>query len=284
MSPIAIHWLEQREANLPGGNDWLSESELTRLATLRFPKRRADWLLGRWTAKLAVSAYLGRSTSHEALCVVEIHPAESGAPLALVAGEPASVSISISHRDGVAMCAVGPPDTKLGCDLELIGAHSEAFIRDYFTQEEQLAIAGVLDEERQRLITLMWSAKESALKALGVGLRADTRSVGVRLAEQLAAGIGWNPLRVQMNNELGFEGWWNQSGLLIRTVVVLLGTKIADSRNAAFCEEKFSKQRCGQHLSGNQLEVHNSGFLRSVKFLDCPNRFGEGEKCLGFPK
>ena len=219
MSAITIHWLEQRETDLPDGNDWLSASELIRLGTLRFPKRRSDWLLGRWTAKLAVSGYLGRSTSQEALRVVEIHPAESGAPLVFVAGEPASVSISISHRDGVAMCAVGPQDTKLGCDLELIEAHSEAFIRDYFTEEEQRAIQAASEEDRHRMATLMWSAKESALKALGVGLRADTRSVGICLAGK-SAGLSSNVLRVHVNDDLSFEGWWKQSGQLIRTLVV----------------------------------------------------------------
>ncbi len=219
MSPIGIHWLEQHEADLPDENDWLSASELIRLGTLRFPKRRADWLLGRWTAKLAVSAYLGRSTSQEALRVVEIHPAESGAPLVFLASEPARISISISHRDGLAMCAVAAPNTRLGCDLELIEAHSEAFIRDYFTEEEQRAIQAASEEDRHRMATLMWSAKESALKALGVGLRADTRSVGICLAGK-SAGLSWNALRVHVNDELSFEGWWKQSGRLIRTIVV----------------------------------------------------------------
>ena len=228
MSSIGIHWLEQREADLPEGNDWLSASELIQLGTLRFPKRRADWLLGRWTAKLAVCAYLGRSTSHETLRVVEIHPAESGAPLVFVASEPARISISISHRDGVAMCAVAPPNTRLGCDLELIEAHSEVFIRDYFTEEEQRAIQAASEEDRHRMATLMWSAKESALKALGVGLRADTRSVSVRVAEQTTADANWNALRVQMNDRPGFEGWWNQSERLIRTIVAPYGAALLD--------------------------------------------------------
>ena len=224
MCPNDLYWFEQREADLPGENDWLSTGELTRLATFRFPKRRADWLLGRWTAKLAVSSYLGRSASHEALCVVEIHPAESGAPVASVAGEPAPVSISISHRDGIALCVVGPPDTKLGCDLELIETHSEAFVRDYFTEEEQRTIQATSEEDRHRMTTLMWSAKESALKALGVGLRADTRSVSVRLADRSDASVSWNALRVHVNDEPTFEGWWKQSGRLIRTIIA----KIAD--------------------------------------------------------
>ena len=87
----------------------------------------------------------------EALCVVEIHPAESGAPLVFLASEPARISISISHRDGLAMCAVAAPNTRLGCDLELIEAHSEAFIRDYFTEEEQRAIQAASEEDRHRM-------------------------------------------------------------------------------------------------------------------------------------
>jgi 4'-phosphopantetheinyl transferase len=110
----------------------------------------------------------------------------------------------------------------------LIEAHSEAFIRDYFTEEEQRAIQAASEEDRHRMATLMWSAKESALKALGVGLRADTRSVSVRVAEQPAVDASWNALRVQMNDRPGFEGWWNQSERLIRTIVAPFGAALLD--------------------------------------------------------
>jgi 4'-phosphopantetheinyl transferase len=219
MSPIDVYWLEQHEADLPAENDWLGSNELARLSTLRFPKRRADWLLGRWTAKLAVSAYLEMCSQREALRAIEIRPAESGAPLVFIDNQPAAISISISHCHGVAFCAVGPPNTKLGCDLELIEEHSEAFVLDYFTQEEQHAIRATFGEERQRIVSLMWSAKESALKALSVGLRTDTRSVAVCLGDKSAAGVSWSALRVHVNDGRTFEGWWNQSGRLIRTIV-----------------------------------------------------------------
>jgi len=50
-----IVWLSQEMNDLPKADDWLSESEKKVLASFRFPKRRNDWKLGRWTVKRAVS-------------------------------------------------------------------------------------------------------------------------------------------------------------------------------------------------------------------------------------
>lgn len=57
-----VYWLERSAADLPAQNDWLSASDRTRLDGMRFAKRRDDWRLGRWTAKLAVAAYLNLPT------------------------------------------------------------------------------------------------------------------------------------------------------------------------------------------------------------------------------
>ena len=39
---------------LPAGHDWLTAAERARLEEFRFEKRRRDWLLGRWAAKVAL--------------------------------------------------------------------------------------------------------------------------------------------------------------------------------------------------------------------------------------
>ena len=101
-------------------------------------------------------------------------------PKCVLRGRAETVTISISHRNGIAICAVAVGIVKLGCDLEIIEARSDAFIADYFTAEEQELIAQGRQEDRLLLVSLLWSAKESALKALHVGLRADTRSVEVK--------------------------------------------------------------------------------------------------------
>ena len=180
---MKVHWLEQTEADLPANLDWLSAGEAACLDSLRVPKRRSDWQLGRWTAKRALSVYLSIPGDLQSLSDIEIRPAASGVPEAFVAGQPAAASISLSHSNGTALCVVAPFGAALGCDLELVEPRSDAFVADYFTAEEQALIAQASAAERSRLLTLLWSAKESALKALHEGLRQDTRSVTVTLLE-----------------------------------------------------------------------------------------------------
>ncbi len=67
-----VYWLEQAEADVPSGNDWLHAGELDRLNHMRFAKRRADWRLGRWTAKHAVAFCLHLPLDRRSLTAIEI--------------------------------------------------------------------------------------------------------------------------------------------------------------------------------------------------------------------
>jgi len=214
-----VYWLEQTEADVPAENDWLSAGESVCLSGLRFAKRRADWRLGRWTAKCAVASFLRVPADPQALTKIAIRPASSGAPEVFFASEPALVTLSISHRSGVAMCAVAPSGVDLGCDLEVIEPRSEAFVDDYFTPSEQALVAQACAQDRSRLLALLWSAKESALKALREGLRLDTRSVVVSLGEETLDLYDWSPLRVRCADGRSFDGWWQQTDTIVRTLV-----------------------------------------------------------------
>lgn len=75
-----VYWLEQTEADVPAENDWLNASEAVRLSGMRFAKRRADWRLGRWTAKRAVAVSLALPLDRSALAGIEIRQAPDGAP------------------------------------------------------------------------------------------------------------------------------------------------------------------------------------------------------------
>jgi 4'-phosphopantetheinyl transferase len=233
-----VYWLEQSEADLPREDDWLSAVEKACLDTLRVPKRRADWRLGRWTAKRALSLQLNLPCDSRALAAIEIRPAASGAPEAFISGSPALRRISISHCNGTALCAMTSLDTPLGCDLEYVEARSDAFLADYFTCEEQAVIARAAPANRAALVTLLWSAKESALKALRAGLRLDTRAVMVSLPgaverrdreeevrfanpdDAVANGeASWRPLEVLVREGERLQGWWRQSDGFVRTLV-----------------------------------------------------------------
>ncbi len=213
-----ICWLGQTQADVPAENDWLSVSECVCLSGLHFAKRRDDWRLGRWTAKCAVASLQRRPTDLQTLAQIEIRPALSGAPEVFIANDPAAVTISISHRSGAAICAVAGSGVDLGCDQEVIEARSEAFVADYFTEDEQALVARISEAERSPLVTLLWSAKESALKALREGLRLDTRTVAVSPLDQAADPNGWRPLRVCADGRT-FQGWWQQARGMIQTFV-----------------------------------------------------------------
>jgi 4'-phosphopantetheinyl transferase len=219
-----VYWLEQTEADVPEENNWLSANETACLNTMRFPKRRADWRLGRWTAKRSLSVCLETPASPQVLKRIEISPASSGAPEVTFDNQPAPVTISLSHRAGVAACAVAMSDVAIGCDLETIEPRNHAFVDDYFTLEEKALVAHAPAADRFRLLALLWSAKESALKALRVGLRVDTRSVIViPCATSFDLG-GWRELRVRYVSNLStggqvFHGWWQYANNIMRTIV-----------------------------------------------------------------
>jgi 4'-phosphopantetheinyl transferase len=212
-----VYWLEQTEADVPFENAWLSSGELLRLNTMRFAKRRTDWRLGRWTGKNAVARYLRLPDELDWLAEIEILSTSSGAPKVFFSHRPADITISLSHRDGTAACAVAGFGVALGFDLETVEPRSDAFVADYFTSEEQSLVSGAAEPDR--LIALLWSAKESALKALGAGLRFDTRCVVVRPDQASFKRSSWSPLQVCYTDGQVFKGWWQQSGTLVRTMV-----------------------------------------------------------------
>lgn len=215
---MRVYLLEQRQSAVPAGNDWLSEAELQSLKAMRFPKRRTDWRLGRWTAKCALATCLSLPTSERALAKIEIRPSASGAPEAYLGTAGASLTISLSHREGTALCAVARSGVRLGCDIEVIEPHSDAFIADYFHPEEQSLLTRIPAADRSRMVALLWSAKESVLKALHEGLRLDTRSVTVMPTLGACDLFGWSPFQANCADGQTFDGWWRSTSDVLQTV------------------------------------------------------------------
>jgi 4'-phosphopantetheinyl transferase len=228
-----LYWWMQQEADVPEENDWLSPRESSRLASLRIPKRRNDWRLGRWTAKQAVAFCHHLPDHRQSLSEIEIFANESGAPQAFIHKQPAARTISLSHRGGAALCCISDSESPLGCDLELVEPRSNAFIADYFTGAEQKLIAATLGQRQSELLAVLWSAKESALKAMRIGLRLDTRDVSVDWIDTFSGvtsasiapssrpqeGVSWRRLSVSAPEGQVFPGWWTRTGSLVSTIV-----------------------------------------------------------------
>jgi 4'-phosphopantetheinyl transferase len=255
----------------------LSSTERARLASLRVDKRRRDWVLGRWTAKHLLQAALQReaqlrlpftafSIEYDAKGAPQVvfdaawERRDAPEPVATNAGEhrvrpyvpaqPAvpsnghasppipSLSLSISHSDGHAFCAVSLlPGCHVGADIECIVPRSAGFVSDYFTPDEIAHVDAAPAQLRDVLVNATWSGKEAALKALRLGLSVDTRrvvclvEVPADASDPVLFGYRWAQLEVRVEPEVldaagssraaHLSGWWQVMSNYVLTLVLL---------------------------------------------------------------
>ncbi|MEW6094399.1 MAG: 4'-phosphopantetheinyl transferase superfamily protein [Chloroflexota bacterium] len=216
-----IYWLliERTPASLSEAGAFLSPGEQQKLSRMRFPKRRDEWLLGRWTAKTLICSLPG----HQAFSPTEIEIVNTpeGAPqVCFPDGRISPFCLSISHSGLLAFCALTRvPGLKIGVDLEKIEPRSKGFVEDYFTTAEKQLVDSFPLGEQQAVVTLIWSLKEAMLKALGVGLHRDTRQVEVlAIWDEIpgvwqAAAIGEPGIRNRP-----WSAWWQRRGDFVMTI------------------------------------------------------------------
>lgn len=207
-------WLARGEHELPGSREWLSPREWAYASTLRYTKRRTEFLLRRWTGKQAVASALGWSAAPADVARIEVSNRPSGAPYVLLDGAEVDFDISVSDRAGWAVCMVGANLSRVGIDLEIVEDRSSGFIADFLTPPEQEYV--VTHDDPHAAANLLWSAKESALKVLRTGLRRDTRSVEVTVLDPDES--GWGPLEVRSVEGALFPGWWRRDGVFLLTM------------------------------------------------------------------
>ncbi|HTP22738.1 MAG TPA: 4'-phosphopantetheinyl transferase superfamily protein [Solirubrobacteraceae bacterium] len=196
-------WLSRQQADVPPGDWWLGANERRVLAGLRFIHRRADWRLGRWTAKAALAHRLGVPVTR-----IEVLAAPDGAPEAWVDGAPAPVAISVSHRAGRGLAVIDANPGSVGCDLELVEPRSSAFVREWLAASERRLLDDCDPSRRAALANLIWTAKEAAAKVRREGLRLDVRGAVVSAPNGWAMSR-WRPLRVDWSDGAGITlGWW----------------------------------------------------------------------------
>ena len=236
-----------RAATLVGtARTFLTAAERQTLARLSVPKRRADWLLGRFTAKRLTQRYLARAHGMDvALSEIEISAAEDGSPrlrvLQQAEGKPIEVVMSISHSQGACFCALAPArDWDVGADIEHIENRSWHLAEDFFTADEIAQISSAPPCQRDLMVTAVWSAKEAVLKAGRVGLRADTRRVSCRLGRP---GESWQPFSLCPSPDPLAQhtvGWWRQKGQFVMTLAARLSPGDRSPQPPKFCMEALA--------------------------------------------
>ncbi|MGC9030050.1 MAG: SDR family NAD(P)-dependent oxidoreductase [Desulfomonilaceae bacterium] len=164
----------------------LTDQEYREYRSHRIEKRAREWLAGRLALKTAASRVLQKNAG-AGVCLgdIVIRQDELGKPLAELrnGGETACCEVSLSHSNGfvAAVASERAAFRGLGIDIEKVKPRSKAWIEDYFTDDEKRAAAAAPD--KWGYFTALWSLKEAALKALGIGLRMDLQDVNVHFEE-----------------------------------------------------------------------------------------------------
>jgi len=201
----------------------LGDREREYLGTLRFEKRRSEWIAGRIALKrLILSAQPELSELEPSQ--IQIIKAENGAPFLLVNNETRiGDRISLSHSNGYILNAYSCEQEDLGIDLERIEKRPQEFIQDFFTQEEIDQVLLSPPEDQPLLATLIWSAKEAVLKALMLGLKVDTRKINIHLKDHEPLTDGWRVLGYasSADNKENLRLFWRREIDFVLTTCVM---------------------------------------------------------------
>ena len=136
---------------------WFTDAE--RGQEFAAEKRRTEWRAGRLAAK-AAAMQLDDSLAATDVTVVN---QDSGRPVLHIRGEPVDVTLSLTHRDGLAIAAIS--QDPLGIDLEVVEERPETWLHESFNEAEQPLAASAMGA------TCLWAAKEAAFKRIGDGLK-----------------------------------------------------------------------------------------------------------------
>jgi 4'-phosphopantetheinyl transferase len=180
--------------------DLLQAVDSGRAENARSPRAERDWRVSRALLQHArpvapeSSGAVPLSPGQSALSPTQ--PAPSPGQFLLSPGQPA---LSLSHSGGHALVGIAPAGWRIGVDLEAIRARDTGRLAQWCcTDAEQQALAHCADEARRsKAFYLLWTLKESFIKAANLDFPADMRSVGLMPdappgpALDLPADAGW---------------------------------------------------------------------------------------------
>lgn len=152
-SVAAVH------AGLSGlGLDWLSQQEEARLSTMSAPRRRTQFIAGRWLARQCLAAQGGGRWQDYGLSAPD-----DGAPQLLAAPVSGAWYFSLSHSGDWLACAVS--SLPVGVDVECSDrARDFPALNEWMHEPQALADMPADPREQQAWFYAQWTLKEAWLK------------------------------------------------------------------------------------------------------------------------
>jgi len=157
---LSLEGVAAVHAGLSGlGLDWLSEEEQARLSAMSAPRRRAQFIAGRWLARRCLAAHAGGRWQDYALSAPE-----DGAPQVLTS-PPAAEHwyFSLSHSGDWLACAVSA--LPIGVDVECSDRTRDfQALHEWMHEPDALQAAPGDAQEQQAWFYAQWTLKEAWLK------------------------------------------------------------------------------------------------------------------------
>jgi phosphopantetheinyl transferase len=176
----------------------LSEREEKEYQDFKFEKRKISYLLGRISAKLAISNLLPDTKSNS----VSIGHGVFGFPV--VSGLSENIKVSISHCSNLGVALAFPEEHPVGIDIEEIDHKKTGVIKQYMILDEDNCFQGI-DENEEAF--MHWSAMEALSKILNTGLTLDFQFLALKTTRPLTNDV-W---------ECHFKNFSQYKGILFKT-------------------------------------------------------------------
>ncbi|MEA9415798.1 4'-phosphopantetheinyl transferase family protein [Flavobacterium sp. PL02] len=160
--------IKQELADLYGYLKDLHLDEITYLNSLKFDKRKSSYLLGRISAKSALSKIIPDKIAMNSFKVgfgVFQFPVIEHLPYS-------GFQVSITHCDAIGISMAYPEAHPIGVDIERINPDKVDLMVSMFTKEEIILVNSELND-KATAYTLLWTVKESLSKILKTGMMID---------------------------------------------------------------------------------------------------------------
>lgn len=152
----------------------LDAAERACCARLSHEADRARHATGRVLAKIEGARQL--AVDPRRVSVVPDVGHTAGRPRLLLDGRPCGVHVSLAHAGDVVVVALGR--VACGVDVEEVAALEDVLdVETVFSRSERNRLAAASPEDRLPLAARWWTAKEAALKAVGVGLAMEAADI-----------------------------------------------------------------------------------------------------------
>ncbi|MEL6561209.1 MAG: 4'-phosphopantetheinyl transferase superfamily protein [Bacteroidota bacterium] len=146
--------------------DLLHKLENQKLADFKFDKRKHSYLLGRLSAKIAIST-INKQLSYDLLISEGIF---SFPVIKNLTGN--HLQLSISHCDDIGMTLAYPEEHPVGIDIERVNEKSKDALYSIVNEQEKMLL-GELPVSEIEGLGIAWTVKEALSKILRTGMMMD---------------------------------------------------------------------------------------------------------------